>query len=622
MSEKGSDHYKIIFEASPDALFIVNKTGVIQSMNKQAEILFGYAVDELIGKQIEQLIPEESQSVHKNRRAKYGKNPVTRRMGTTTTDFIAIKKGNIQFPVAISLSPATLQDGKEVTIAAIREISHRKANEEKLRNYFEIVNNVHEAIIRLDTDRNILGWNKAAENLFGYTEDEIMAIGIEAIIPINEKERTQNIIEKVLQGAVFKDVEVVRLNKNKKLLELTTSVIPVKSASGEISGIISISSEHSSEKEALIVRKKLADLVRHSSEAIVIYNLEGHILNWNTGATEVFGYSEKEALTMDLEKFLPTGEKEKANQRLNDLKLGKYFKNIEGQRRHKSGKTITITYSVFPMYDELGKVNAVASISRDTTALKKYREQLEEEVRVKTKELNNTIIQLRKSGEELSNFTYAASHDLKSPLRAISHLTTFIQADIKKDISDSSREYFGIIHSRVARMEQLIDGLILLSSLKIDPNNFEYIDTKKLIDEIIRSMDFKREYEIKTAGIPAAIRFDKRLLKMVFTNLISNGIIHNNNEGLATILIRCEQEEDYTIWHVVDNGPGISNVDCEKIFKIFQTLQNTVQDFNIGLGLSITRKIVEDAGGYIKVSSQPGEGAVFTFAIPRGDVFR
>lgn len=229
--------------------------------------------------------------------------------------------------------------------------------------------------------------------------------------------------------------------------------------------------------------------------------------------------------------------------------------------------------------------------------------------------LKNNLNDLEKINKELDQFAYVVSHDLKAPLRAISSLTTWLEEDLAGSLTVETKNNFITLKARVERLENLINGILEYS--KVAKSNLkEQVSTKKLITEIINSLDCPSKTEIKLITDFPDLQTEKIHLIQVFTNLISNAIKYNNKE-IGLIEIGCDDFEEWTQFYVKDNGLGIDKKFHQKIFAIFQTLETKDNLENTGIGLAIVKKIVEEHKGKIWVESEPGRGSKFIFTWPK-----
>lgn len=242
--------------------------------------------------------------------------------------------------------------------------------------------------------------------------------------------------------------------------------------------------------------------------------------------------------------------------------------------------------------------------------LQDIRKQKENEIRLK-----KYLQKIEQNNLELEQFSYVAAHDLKAPLRAIQNLTEFIEEDMKQ-VPSGVQHHFQLIKSRIARMENLINGLLEYARVGKKGVNLEITNVKELLNDIVDNLGVENRSRIEIQSELPTLYTHKLLLEQVFANLISNAHKYNTNPS-PVIKIGSRDDGKQFEFSVSDNGPGIPADSKEKIFKIFQTLQARDDYESTGVGLSIVKKIVEETGCEIHVDSEPGEGCTFRFTWPR-----
>ncbi len=293
----------------------------------------------------------------------------------------------------------------------------------------------------------------------------------------------------------------------------------------------------------------------------------------------------------------------------------------------KQGKPRTLLANGDPIVDSEGKKIGAIAIMRDITerkqaeqALTQLNEELEARVQQRTLQLeqvNRLLLvateQLKKSNQELEKFAYITSHDLKAPLRAIANLSEWIEEDLEDKLDEDTRHNMNLLRGRVHRLENLINGLLAYSRvgrLKSEPQT---VLVGKLIAEIIDSLDVPNDFIIEIIGEMPTLVTELTPLHQVFSNLLSNAIKHSDCSK-GRVSISAKEQADCYEFSVTDNGKGIDPQYHEKIFTIFQTLEARDIKESTGIGLAIVKKAVENQGGTIKVKSNLGSGATFTFS--------
>lgn len=264
------------------------------------------------------------------------------------------------------------------------------------------------------------------------------------------------------------------------------------------------------------------------------------------------------------------------------------------------------------------KVPLLSRRDRLGKALSEMRDNLK---RSKIKEEENRrsmeayTISLEKKNRELDQFAYITSHDLKSPLRGINNLTEWIMEDMGENLSPDSQRHFEMLRGRVHRMEALINSILKYSRAGRTEENQEKVNTYKLVNDILSQMEVPQNGAILVDEKLPDVTANKRDLQEVFNVFISNAINHNTTEQ-PVVNITFKTLGTKVEFCVADNGPGIPEVYQEKVFTIFQTLERRDDVENVGAGLAIGKKIVEDYGGKIRLESEADKGARFYFEWP------
>ena len=235
-------------------------------------------------------------------------------------------------------------------------------------------------------------------------------------------------------------------------------------------------------------------------------------------------------------------------------------------------------------------------------------------------EKNQTILKayardLEQSNQELEEFAYIVSHDLRAPLRGIATLVTWLRDDYIELFDEMGIEMLDLLRLRVKRLEALIEGILEFSRVGQQETATEPVDLGELLAVTVDTLAPPEHITIDIqAGMPTIIGERIRFTQL-FQNLIDNAIKYMDKpEG--KIEISCKPVDDLWQICVADNGPGINQRYHEKIFQIFQTLETDEQVQSTGVGLSLVKKIIALYGGEIWVESEPGDGTRFFFTLP------
>jgi len=224
--------------------------------------------------------------------------------------------------------------------------------------------------------------------------------------------------------------------------------------------------------------------------------------------------------------------------------------------------------------------------------------------------------ELESANEELKNFGYVVSHDLKAPLRAIGSLADWISTDYADKFDDEGKEHMRLLIGRVRRMDGLIDGILQYSRVGRVKETIVAVELDRLVREVIDLLAPPKNITVSIGNSLPTIMAEPTRIQQLFQNLISNAIKYMDKpEG--KIRIACGAEGKQWKFSITDNGPGIEPQHFEKIFQLFQTLAPRDRVESTGVGLALVKKIVEMYGGHIWLESIVGQGSTFFFTLPR-----
>lgn len=227
------------------------------------------------------------------------------------------------------------------------------------------------------------------------------------------------------------------------------------------------------------------------------------------------------------------------------------------------------------------------------------------------KQRETLLSELAYQNQELSDYAHMVSHDLKSPLRSIDTLTTWLKQDYEKIFDANGKNTLDLIRTNVEKMDTLITGILEYSTIGKNQIELYDVDVNKLIDDILNSIQIPNHISVTKSNLPI-VKGDKYRLQQLFQNLIGNAIKYNDKDQ-GSINIAVEDQERYWQFQIKDNGKGIEKTYFNKIFKTFIKLENNPE--SSGIGLAIVKKIIDLYGGKIWVESQVDVGTTFHFTI-------
>lgn len=253
-------------------------------------------------------------------------------------------------------------------------------------------------------------------------------------------------------------------------------------------------------------------------------------------------------------------------------------------------------------------------IGSDSYSLVELIDKQTKEILAIDKQREELLSELSHQNQELSDYAHMVSHDLKSPLRSIDALASWLHSDYKDTLDKAGVSHLNLIRENVEKMDVLIKGILEYSKIgKTKSENYD-VNLQLLVTSILSSIHIPKHIHIVVLSALPTLKGDKFRLQQLFQNLIENAIKYNDKEiGRIEINVTDSVEQ----WHftIKDNGTGIKEEYFEKIFSVFQKLENNLN--SSGIGLSIVKKIVELYNGSIWVESIKGKGATFHFKLPK-----
>tara|TARA_R110000868_G_scaffold2321_6_gene17283 strand:- start:13929 stop:15602 length:1674 start_codon:yes stop_codon:yes gene_type:complete len=227
--------------------------------------------------------------------------------------------------------------------------------------------------------------------------------------------------------------------------------------------------------------------------------------------------------------------------------------------------------------------------------------------------------ELRTLNAELDRFAYAASHDLKAPLRGVGLLASWIHQELEPDVPEKVELYLGQIQDRLTRLEGLLESLLSYAQINQSPRAPTRFDVATALSEIVELANLRAGMRVKIDSRPGEIHAERGLFDIVFINLISNSAKHHDRaEGEIDIRVR-EGDASFRV-EVADDGPGIAPRYHKRIFDMFQTLKARDEVEASGMGLALVQKALQRAGAVVQLVSDPqsGRGARFIVDWPKG----
>ncbi len=477
-----------------------------------------------------------------------------------------------------------------------------------------ILDNVVDGIITINEQGHLESFNKAAGMMFGYEPEEVVGKNLKLLLAQDfsgDSVQTLNRFVGNDYSKIRRLQETVGQRKNGTVFPMELVFSEMRLDNQHL--LIGIVRDITERKQSEEILRKQATLLDLANDTIIVRDRNDLITYWNQGAVRIYGWKKEEAIGQ-LSHALFNTEFPQPLEEIQEVFQEEGYWKGEVVHTKRDGSKITVSTRWSLQVDDDGEPLAILEINSDITDRKKA----EEDLRSRAGELarlGSILVQtntaLEKRNQELDQFAYIVSHDLKAPLRAIANLSTWIEEDLPGQ-SEETQHNITLLRSRVHRMEALIDGILHYSRVGRVKASVEKVDVANLLAEIVDSLAPPPAFTISVQPGMPTLSTQRLLLQQVFANLLSNAIKHHDRAD-GTVTISVQDQGNFYEFAVADDGPGIATEYHERVFEIFQTLKARDTAENTGVGLSLVKKIVETQGGSVRLESQIGQGSTFRF---------
>jgi PAS domain S-box-containing protein len=644
--DEKSNQLQGIFENIVDAYVVLDINGNVLKFNEAANELFGYNIDKE-SVNVENLIFKEDYEYAMISFAKllsdgYFKNYEAR---------IYTKSKDVKW---VHINASVVRDKDNTIIAAqgiVRDITETKrineVVEEQKSQLDAIVQNSSLGIM-LFQKGNILRANDSIQKTLGYNEEELSKLSVKDITFPEDFRKSQELITKMEASEIDNFFIQKRYNnKNGSVIWAKTNVSAVRDTKGKIKYQVALLEDVTYEREQSV---KL-DLINNVAKALLgkmdIYEIAWEITNniaeylesqdcviyivdWDKNTLEqIAAYGNKINKDNEIENkiVLQIGEgiagsvaKSGNAEIINDTsKNNRYIVDDKNRLSEitvpiiSDGKVIGILDAEHSLKNYFTEEHLKTLISIASFVAIQLKSAINLREREKAEFKNALLVKaLGKSNNELQEYAHIVSHDLKSPLRSIDALVSWIKEDNKGNLDDTTIRNFELIGTTLEKMEQLISDILIFSSIDNDIENISEVDLNEIIADLKQLLLVPSNLSIKILNKLPTIKGDKTKLQQLFQNLISNAIKFNDKEK-GLIEINVKEAESHYEFSVKDNGIGIDKKYHNNIFNIFHSLNKSKE--STGIGLSIVKKVVDFYKGEIWLESEPNKGVTFYFTL-------
>ena len=602
----------IIVENSPLGI-ILAKDGIIIKANNTFVDMLGYSEDELKNISLKAISEPDNDTceddqinlMHAGKLDKF----------TTVLKFL--KKDGSNFMAKTRMTAILDNEVKtDYQVAMIEDISKEldadrrlKASENRLA---ALISNLQTGVLLEDEDGKIALTNQMFCNLFNIEQTPIQLIGNDCVESeehnkkfFKNSEKFISRIEEILtkrETVLSDELEMI----DGRILE--RDYIPINN-DGDYKGHlwayhdVTISKNYRKNLEAQ--REKYSSIIANMNLGIVEVDNQDIIQMVNQSFCQMSGFDEDDLLGQVLSNIIIFKK--------NEFFLEKNIRRLKGEsdsyevevfNKQRNRKHWLISGA--PRYNDSGTVIGSIGIHLDITDQKELELQKE-----------NLVSELENSNQGLQEYAHIVSHDLKSPLRSISALATWLYEDYKDVLDEGGKQNLELMQEKVASMDKLIHGILEYSTANSSELDDSKVDLNTVISDIGETIYIPEHVKLVVPKTLPTIVADRIKMHQVFQNIIGNAVVHIEREiGLVEVLFK--DLVDQWQFTISDNGVGIPEEYHKKIFDIFQSIGNNER--STGIGLSIVKKIIDRYNGTVWVDSIVGEGTQFHFTIKKNEI--
>ena len=595
-------YFADLIEKTSDGIVSFTPDFIVKSWNKGAEIIYGIKKEEAIGRSSREIFRQnytirELDEIREQLATKGYWNGEMEQYRNDGSKLICL------------MSTTELKDENGIAtgyVSIAKDITKQREEDEKLKISEErfrlLINNVKDqAIFMLDETGKVASWNTGAQNMEGYTAEEI--IGQPHTAFYTEEDLVAGEPGRNLEGARkngYVERKGWRKRKDGSLFWANVVFTALYHPNGKLRGYSKVVKDISERKKAEEQISYLARLLEDTGDAVFSTDIDFHVRSWNRAAELFYGYTYEEVIGRPVAEIIrPQVEHELHERRRNELSAVGAFK---GELVHlkKDGTPLVVLVTNASTRNEKGEIDGFVTVCRDISDRKNLEEKL------------------KRSNEELEAFTYSVSHDLRAPLRAIIGFSTILEEDYGNKFDDEARRLIHIIKANTQKMGCLIDDLLNFSRMGRHEIIKTDIDSNNMVKDVIREQynaDNDRKIEWIIHPLPVVMG-DINMIRQVWLNLVSNAIKYSGNAVVPVIEIGTFNKEQQVVFFVKDNGVGFDQQYAEKLFKVFQRLHSVHEFEGTGVGLAIIEKIVSKHGGNVWAEGTTNVGATFYFSLP------
>jgi PAS domain S-box len=605
----------LIINSANDAIISYMLDGTVTSWNRAAEKMFGYQASEIVGAKAQTLMPVFIPAeVIDAEKANFTR--VLSGEAVPPHESVRLHKNGTRVPVEISASPIRDSEGRVIGITrTVRDLRERRTHEHERALLNLAISTSDDTFTCIGLDGTVLTWNRGAERMLGYLASEVVGKNalwiIGKIVPPDMIAAELENSKRAAAGERIDPYRTIRIRKDGLPVPVMSKVAAVRAEDGKI---LAISRTLQDLTERVVFeqqRELLSSIVESSNDAVFSKTLDGIVTSWNAAAEQMFGFSAEEIIGYPVALLIPPDRMDEETGTLQTIRDGGMLRHFETKRRRKDGTILDVSISISPLRDANRAIVGASATVRDITEKKDFEQRLQA--------MREDMIHVARV-HEMSQVSAGIAHELNQPLAAMLNYSNAAKRlvaagdpsalaklpDVTAKIGDQAERAAQIIR----RMRDFVE--------KRDPHRTE-ADINAIADDAMtlalidsKSAELAIHFE-HNISLPKVL-VDQVQIQQVLVNLLRNAAeaMSTTEQRKLTLTISTMAEEFVEV-SVSDTGTGIPAHIAAHLFAPFVT---TKPD-GMGIGLAISKSIIEAHGGTMKAEPNPEGGTIFRFTLPQ-----
>ena len=600
-----------IVEKNSNAVIITNAKGETEWINDSFSEMTGYTIQELLGKKPGHMLQGSNSD---QATIAFMKNQIENGL-PFSCEIVNYTKAKEKYWVRIHGQVLHDSQGEVLQYFATQEnitlekefTQQLEESENRLKT---LITNLQAGILLEDDQRKIILANPIFCKLFGIDAEPELMKGLDCNLMADSTKNYFKFpevfltrIQEILQQRETVIAEEITLADGRIFERSYIPLFKDKQYNGHLWSYDDITIKKNYKESLEAERAKYSNIIANMQMGLVEVDNDDNILFANQAFGDMSGFSLAELIGKNASALLLTNKNDTIIKEKLELRKTNKSDSYEVNVKTKNGDVRKWLISGAPNRNFNGEIKGSVGIHLDITEQKKMENEKEK-----------LLHKLAKQNEYLNEYAHAVSHDLKSPLRSIHALLSWIQEDNEKEFSGQTQEYLNQIRDKVEKMDNLIQGILTYSKIEAQKRAVEKIDLNEVVRNTIETIHIPKNITVTIENELPTMETNSFIMHQLFQNLISNAVNYNDKEKGVVAIASTESKKHY-IFSVKDNGVGIDLKYQDKIFQIFESYSKNTQ--STGIGLAIVKKIVDQCNGKIWLESQEGIGTIFFVKLPK-----